>query len=91
MTVYLLHFDRPLEGGQKPQHYLGFTDKTAEERLADHLAGRNRPARIVVAAVEAGRQVRLARVWPDGTPQQESSLKKKKKGFRHLCPECEGA
>lgn len=86
--LYLLHFDRPLDGGRRPQHYLGWTYKTPEERLADHLAGRNRPARIVVAARDAGRTVVIAKAWP-GDRAEEARLKRMKEGFRRICPICQ--
>lgn len=88
MAVYLLHFDRPLDGGQRPQHYLGWTPDDPEARLADHLADRNRAARIVVAAATYGIEVRIARTWPEGDRLMESRLKRAKRGYRHLCPLC---
>jgi len=88
MALYLLHFSEPLAGGQHPQHYLGWTDRPVAERLADHLVGRNRPAKIVQAAVAAGRTVTISRVWPDGTRSDEARLKRRKRGFRRHCPLC---
>lgn len=91
MPVYLLHFSRPMDGGQRPQHYLGWTPESPEVRLADHLAGRNRAARIVQAAHSYGIEITIARVWPTFTPQDESDMKRQKRGFRHLCPICKEA
>jgi hypothetical protein len=86
--LYLLHWDPPLEGGQRPRHYLGWTDRPVEERLADHLADRNRAARVVVAAVAAGREIVIAKTW-DGDRTEESRLKRQwKKGWTRLCPIC---
>lgn len=36
-TLYLLHWDPPLVGGQQPQHYLGWTNRPVEARVLDHL------------------------------------------------------
>ena len=77
-----------MDGGQKPQHYLGYTAQDPEERFQDHVLGRKRPARIIRGAIAAGIGVNLVRVWPDGTPEDEKRLKMKKQGFRHLCPVC---
>jgi hypothetical protein len=90
MALYLAHFSAPLDGGQRPQHYLGYTPRDPRERFQDHLIGRNRPARIIRAALAAGLDVSLVRIWPDGTPQDEKRLKLAKRGFKHLCPKCKG-
>lgn len=88
MALYLLHWEPPLVGGRQPQHYLGWTNRDVEARVLDHLNDGPHAARIVVAAVAQGREVRLARVWPDGTRLDEHKMKKRKEGFRKLCPMC---
>lgn len=86
--LYLLHFDEPLVGGQRPQHYLGWTNNGVRERVRQHVSNGHRAARIVVAAVQAGRTVQLACYWP-GTRNDESVLKKRKHGFKAMCPLCQ--
>ena len=88
-SLYLLHWEPPLIGGQRPQHYLGWTTKPVEQRVLEHLNDGPHAARIVVAAVEAGREIRLALTMP-GTRDDESRLKKRKRGFAHMCPYCQG-
>lgn len=97
MALYLLHWDPPLVGGRNPRHYLGWTggQKTVEERVLDHLNDGPHAARIVVAAVAAGREVRLARVWPEGTRADEALMKntvrRRRGGFARVCPICQEA
>lgn len=91
MALYLLHWDPPLVGGRQPQHYLGWTNRSVEERVLDHLNDGPHAARVVVAAVEAGCEIRLARVWPDGTRADEAAMKKSHRGFRKVCPMCNPA
>jgi hypothetical protein len=89
MALYLLHWDPPLVGGRQPQHYLGWTSRAVEERVLDHLNDGPHAARIVVAAVEAGCEITLARVWPKGSRTEESAMKKAKKSFASICPVCQ--
>lgn len=88
MALYLLHWDPPLPGGRFPQHYLGWTNRSVEERVLDHLNDGPRAARVVVAAVQYGCEIRLARVWPEGDRTLEAKMKKAKTGFRRVCPVC---
>jgi len=81
-TLYLLHFSRPLSHAK---HYLGFTTRTPEDRLREHLEGKGSP--LVKAAVEAGIDVTISRTWRDKTRSDERSLKNQKNGPR-LCPCC---
>lgn len=90
MAVYLIHFSRPMANGHHPQHYLGYTPRDPVERLQDHIEGRNRPARILQAALEEGITLEISRVWANGTPQDEKELKAKKRGFAGICPACTG-
>src|SRR5262245_8357298 len=87
-TLYLLHWDPPLNGGQKPQHYLGWTNNGVRDRVREHLTNGTHAAKIVVAAVAAGREVQLACYW-SGDRAEESRLKKLKRGFKHMCPLCQ--
>lgn len=86
--LYLLHWEPPLVGGRQPMHYLGWTSNGVERRVLDHLNNGKNAAKIVVAAVQAGREIRLAAQWP-GTRKDESLLKKRNKSFKSLCPICQ--
>lgn len=82
-TVYLLHFDAPVNGGR---HYVGWTARL-DARLAAHRAGTG--ARITRRAVQLGVGIRLARTWEEATREHERRLKS---GYlwrgRGLCPLC---
>jgi predicted GIY-YIG superfamily endonuclease len=82
VTVYLLHFSRPLGHAR---HYLGQTERDVEERVREHRAGRG--ARLCRRAVEAGIELVLARVWEDAPRCYEQKLKNRG-GFKRLCPIC---
>lgn len=89
MSVYLLHFERPIGDLNNPrgqaQHYVGFApDGGVEERVAEHRAGTG--ARITAAAAAAGVAMQLVRVW-DGGRDLERRIKRQKMGPR-LCPVC---
>lgn len=86
-TIYLLHFSAKLAHAQ---HYLGWTEQPPEYRLADHLAVRNRPAKIVSAAKAAGLTIVIARTWPGETRTEERRMKKMAMAPR-LCPICRAA
>lgn len=83
MSVYLLHFERPLHG--KAQHYLGTTGNLAD-RLRRHKSGRG--ARLTRAARDAGIGMVLADVWP-GDKHDERCAKLQHHHSR-LCPICQG-
>ena len=83
MTVYLLHFDRPLHHAQ---HYLGFA-KDVKGRLEVHRSGQG--AKLTKAVVEAGIDWQLVRLW-DGGRKVERQLKNQKNSPR-LCPLCNSA
>lgn len=87
MTVYLLHFERPLGNPGNPrgqaQHYIGFTDDL-EARLDAHRRGNG--AAIMAAVGRAGIGWTLARTWAGGR-DLERQLKRRKKA-RGLYPIC---
>jgi predicted GIY-YIG superfamily endonuclease len=83
MTVYLLHFDRPITAGYPARHYLGYA-VDLESRLARHHAGNG--ARLVQVATERGIGFVLARTW-EGDKALERKLKARK-GSPRLCPIC---
>lgn len=78
--VYLLHFDRPLNGFS---HYVGWT-KDVEKRIEAHRAGRG--AILTRRLKRAGIGFQLARTWP-GDRKLEHQLKRQKQA-RMLCPVC---
>ncbi len=90
MTVYLIHFDRPIGNPDTPhgmaRHYMGYTENL-ERRLAGHRAGNG--SRLMAAVAERGIGWTVARVWPDGDRDLERRLKRRKK-HRRLCPICRG-
>lgn len=80
-TVYLLHFDRPLNGYS---HYMGWT-MDVEKRIKDHRAGRGAILTRRLKRARIGFQV--ARTWP-GDRKLERRLKKLRQA-RKLCPICQ--
>lgn len=89
MTVYLIHFERPIGSGRfgQAQHYIGFTrgEETLDARMEHHRAGTG--ARLMHAVTLAGIPWSVARVWVDGSRNFERELKDMHAGNR-LCPTC---
>ena len=85
--IYVAHFNKPIgpEGDPRKQagHYLGWTPRTAEERLADHKAGRG--ARLTQVANALGIDYHIVQDWP-GNRDIENQLKLH--SIKRLCPEC---
>lgn len=86
-TVYLLHFEPGLRvrDGVYARHYIGWTSQPPEDRLAEHMAGNGSP--LVKAAVAAGADVRIARLWFGVDRHFERRLKNRREAPR-LCPLC---
>lgn len=93
-TVYLLHFDPPFKHAR---HYAGFTTLDPDDRRLRHMAGRG--ARLVEAAVAAGCQVTIVRLWPDVEQGFERTVKGSyadgarggrmhNRSLTRLCPAC---
>jgi predicted GIY-YIG superfamily endonuclease len=85
VTVYLLHFDRPISPDHTTQHYVGWTANPLRERMDTHARGGG--ARLTQVAKERGIGWRLVRTWPDGSRLLERTIKK----ARHVpdfCPVC---
>jgi predicted GIY-YIG superfamily endonuclease len=80
--LYLLHIEPSYEHAK---HYLGFTTGDIDARVLQHLNGQGSP--LIRAAIEAGREVRVARCWPVGTRGLERRLKRQGGLSRH-CPTC---
>lgn len=81
-TIYLLHFDPQYKHAK---HYLGWTSKTVEERVYEHLKGEGSP--LVRAATRAGHGVIIARTWAD-TDRFEERRMKNTKNVPMFCPIC---
>ena len=87
MTVYLLHFSRPIGNpantrGQA-QHYIGSAEDL-EARLQEHRSGRG--AKITAYLAASGIDWKCVRIW-DGGRRQEKKLKARHNATR-LCPVC---
>lgn len=82
-AVYLIHFEPSY---RHAQHYLGWSEDL-EPRLHAHAHGQG--ARLTQVAVQAGCNLLLARVWPDGSRSLERRLKAWH-GSTRLCPICQG-
>lgn len=83
-TVYLLHFSRNYAHAG---HYLGFAEKSLDDRLKEHRAGRG--ARLTHIIGQAGIEFKCVRTW-QGTRRIERKLKNRHDA-RSLCPECRSA
>lgn len=88
-NVYLIHLDPgvPRGGGINSRHYIGWTQKPVDQRLAEHVRGAGSP--LVKAAVDNGSTVTLARTWAGVDRNFERQLKNRKTAPR-LCPICTG-
>ena len=82
MTVYLIHFDRPLAHAQ---HYVGYT-KNLRRRLREHSRGRFSP--LMAAVNQAGIPWVVARVWAAGDRELERKIKASHHTAR-FCPLCD--
>ena len=86
MTVYLLHFERPISDKHTCQHYLGWC-KDLEDRTDEHRRGTG--ARLTQVAKERGIKFEVVRTWEGGDRKLERRLKNQK-GSPRLCPICSG-
>lgn len=78
---YLLHFDGPLAHAV---HYLGFCENDLTSRLDYHFKGRG--SKLVKAAVAAGCEIFLVRVWKGASRDDERRLKGH--SSTRYCPAC---
>lgn len=83
MTVYLLHFNRPIS--DRALHYLGFA-KDLDSRIEAHRNGNG--ARLTQVARERGIGFDVVRVWKKGNRTLERKLKNRKNASK-LCPICQ--
>ena len=88
ITVYLIHFDKPLGQGRhgQAQHYIGSTINL-KGRLRHHRNGSG--SRIMAAVQAAGIGWKVVRTWESETREAESQLKRQKNA-RRFCPVCNG-
>lgn len=79
-TVYLVHFDESKVRGK--MHYVGFTRRTSDERLALHLRGDG------ASFFRDGARCSIVRTWPNETMRWELKLKKSN-NLKNYCPVCD--
>jgi predicted GIY-YIG superfamily endonuclease len=86
--VYLIHFARPIGNTNNPhayaQHYIGWTPRQLDSRLALHQAGNG--ARIMASVSAAGIAWEVSRTWPGGR-ELERKIKRAKAAPR-MCRIC---
>jgi predicted GIY-YIG superfamily endonuclease len=87
MTVYLLHFDRPISEKHTCQHYIGYA-QNLEARIAHHRKGTSK-ARLLEVAHQRGIGFEVVRTW-EGGKDLERKLKNGKNA-PSLCPVCRRA
>lgn len=91
MTVYLLHFDRPLGNSGTVKGWAGHYVGTAADlaaRLAQHSDPRRCDVKLLQACHAQGITWELARTWPGGRGQ-ERRIKNGHGGHRGRCPVCQ--
>lgn len=81
-TVYLICFSKKLSHAK---HYIGWTEKPLDIRLADHKAGSG--AKILAALVQKKISFKVVRTWENVTGHFERKLKNQKNSRQH-CPNC---
>lgn len=79
--VYLLHLDPPYKHAR---HYLGYSDDIAR-RFREHQTGRG--SALTEAAVAAGCELSIVRVWPGYDKNDEWRLRCQHNNPR-MCPIC---
>ena len=82
-TVYLLHFKHKY---RHCQHYIGFTERTLDERLGEHWSG-NGSALTSAVHQQAGNEMILARTW-EGVDSSIEFILKCRAESPKLCPVC---
>jgi hypothetical protein len=81
-NVYLIHIEPAYKHAA---HYIGYTTRNdVDERIEEHRTGRG--AVLCRAAVNAGSELKLARVWLGVPRKYENRLKGR--SARPLCPIC---
>ena len=80
-SVYILCFDRHYEHAK---HYVGWTRRPVEERVAEHVKGRGNA--LLRAVVNAGIPIHLSAVIYAGIDLER--ILKRTKNTARLCPRC---
>ena len=88
MSIYLLHIDPPYKHAK---HYCGFTpDLRVNRRAMEHIDGvRGKASPLILAALDAGCAVTIARRWEGA--QHDRIQERKIKNTRRVpdyCPVC---
>jgi hypothetical protein len=84
VSLYLLHLEPRY---QHAGHYLGYTpEPTVERRVSEHLNGSAKASPLILAALDAGCSVTIARRW-EGR-QYDRKLERTKKNSGGLCRQC---
>jgi hypothetical protein len=87
--VYLICLGAGISRGKQTgnaRHYIGWTSDV-KRRFKEHTGGTDKASPLITAAIEAGCEPKLARVWPDVTRAFERFVKNQKHTPRH-CPIC---
>ena len=87
MSLYLLHLEpRYKHAG----HYLGWTpDLRVNRRAMEHIDGvKHKASPLVLAALNAGSTVVIARRWEGQEFDRKAERAKKHRGHARLCPLC---
>lgn len=89
-TVYVLHFDRPYDGGhgQVVNHYIGFTELGVAARNARHHSCHG--AALLKAVANAGIDWQVADTYENETIAFERKLKGRG-GAKRICSICRGS
>lgn len=85
MTVYLLHFERPISDRHTCQHYIGYA-VNLEARIRHHRNGTSK-ARLLEVAKERGIGFEVVRTWEGGKDLER--MLKNLKNAPSLCPKCQ--
>ena len=85
MTIYLLHFDKPISEHHTAQHYLGYS-ANLEARLEEHAKGKG--ARLTQVAIERNIGWTVA-VTAEGDRTRERQVKNNN-NLKQYCPICGG-
>jgi predicted GIY-YIG superfamily endonuclease len=86
--VYLLHFDKPYWNNAR--HYVGYTTKTAEERIAKHRDGTG--SLLVNYAIQHGNDFKVAMVEHYDTKYEAVTREfelKNSHALARTCPICQ--
>ncbi|MBC8264184.1 MAG: GIY-YIG nuclease family protein [Anaerolineales bacterium] len=87
MSVYLIHFERPIGNLSNPrgqaQHYIGYA-RDLGARVKAHRSGNG--SKIMAAVTQAGVAWEIVRTW-EGGRELERQLKRQKNAPR-FCPIC---